>query len=279
MTARRARRSRQVGLALDGASVAAVALFLFPVLWVIAGSFKPEKDILSGRIALGSLTLEHYAQVLARPAFVVAIGNSLAVAAASAALCTLVAFPAAYSLARYGGRTQNGLGLFILAMKMVPSVVLLVPVVVMFRAAGLTNTLAGLVLAHLALGLPAAVWMLRGYVAEIPQALEEAALTDGCSRLQVLRRIVLPLLTPGLLVVSTFSFLLSWGEYVLALSITTEERVKTLPLALQSLFDPYQFSWGQVMAGGTCIALPVLAVFLVFRRWLVGGLLAGGVKG
>lgn len=273
------RRSRLASLAVDCLSVALVVLFLFPVLWVIAASFQPEGEILSGRLSLRTLTLAHYAQVLARPAFVAAIGNSLVVAGASAGLCTLVAFPAAYSLARFRGRSQGGFGLFILAMKMVPSVVLLVPLVVMFRTAGLTNTLTGLVLAHLALGLPAAVWMLRGYVADLPEALEEAALIDGCSRLQMLLRVVLPLLTPGLLVVATFSFLLSWGEYVLALSLTTQEAVKTMPLALQSLFDPYQFSWGEIMAGGTCIALPVLLIFLVFRRYLVGGLLAGSVKG
>lgn len=264
---------------LDGLSIVAVGIFLLPVIWVALAAIRPEQDILTGGLLLHRVTLEHFAKLLERPAFLRAIGNSLVVASTCAALATAIALPAAYSLVRFRHAAREPIGLFILAMKMVPGIILLVPIVVLFRGAGLTNTLAGLALAHLALALPAAVWVLRSFVADIPETLEEAARIDGCSRAQLMRHVVLPLVLPGLLVVATFSFVLSWGEYVLALSLTTHEDVKTLPLALQSLFDPYHLSWGEIMAAGVCIATPILLLFLLFRRHLVAGLLAGSVKG
>ena len=104
-------------------------------------------------------------------------------------------------------------------------------------------------------------------------------MVDGCGRFGAMVRIVLPLVRPALVAVGTFAFVLSWGEFVIALAIVSKAEVRTLPLALQSLFDPYQFSWGQVMAGGVVIALPAVILFFIFRKQLVGGLLAGGVKG
>ncbi|MEO1225947.1 MAG: carbohydrate ABC transporter permease, partial [Pseudomonadota bacterium] len=139
--------------------------------------------------------------------------------------------------------------------------------------------LTGLAITHLTLGLPIAVWMLRGYIAEVPVELEEAAMIDGCSRLGAMVRVVLPLVAPAIVAVATFAFVLSWGEYLLALALITSTDVKTLPLALQALFDPYSFSWGEVMAGGVIIALPAIILFQIVRRYMIGGLVAGGVKG
>jgi ABC-type glycerol-3-phosphate transport system permease component len=121
--------------------------------------------------------------------------------------------------------------------------------------------------------------MLRGYVEDIPISLEEAALIDGCSRMGALRLILLPLISPAVVAVGTFAFVLSWGEYLLALSLMSSTAKRTLPLALQALFDPYSFSWGEIMAGGVLISLPAVLLFMIFRRYLVGGLIAGGVKG
>ena len=162
---------------------------------------------------------------------------------------------------------------------MVLGIVSLVSLVVVMRNLGLYISLLGLTIAHLILGLPIAVWMLRGYIEDIPFELEEAALIDGCNRLGVLWRIVFPLITPAVVAVATFAYILSWGEYTLALSLNTSTEVKTLPLILQTLFDQYSFLWGEVMAGGVFISLPVVALFLIFRRYIVSGLISGGVKG
>src|SRR5690606_21721931 len=166
-----------------------------------------------------------------------------------------------------------------LGTQMLPSLAVLVPLVVIVRQLGLTNTLTALIFTHLALGMPIAVWMLKGYIDAIPKELEEAAMIDGCGRIGALTRVVIPLIRPAIIAVGTFAFVLSWGEYLMALALISKADVRTLPLALQGLFDPYSFSWGQVMAGGTGIALPAILLFLIFRTQLVGGLLAGGVTG
>lgn len=273
------KRGRWADLVWDLVTVLAVVLLLFPILWIIIASFKPDTESLTAGIWPRSLTLEHYRSILGKPNFLIAMRNSLLVGLASAALVTALALPAAYSLARFRYRGREAFGLVILATQMLPGVAILVPLVVMMRNLGLTNTLLGLTITHLTLGLPIAVWMLRGYVEDVPAVLEEAALVDGCSRLGALRRVLLPIITPAVVAVGTFAFVLSWGEYLLALSLMSSADKKTLPLALQSLFDPYSFSWGEVTAGGVLIAVPAILLFLIFRRYLVGGLVAGGVKG
>ncbi len=272
-------RDRLAQVALDALTLLVAVLLLFPILWVAVSSFKPEGDILAAGLIPRALTLEHYRAVLGEAAFVRALGNSLIVGLASALIAIAVALPAAYALARFQFRGREQLGLLVLSTQMLPSVAILVPLVVIMRTLELSNTLTGLVITHLTLGLPIAVWMLRGYFDSIPRDLEEAAWIDGASQTQALLRIVLPLMAPAVVAVATFAFVLSWGEYVLALSLVSSTQSKTLPLALQALFDPYSFSWGQVMAGGVIIAVPAVALFLIFRRYLIGGLVSGGVKG
>lgn len=264
---------------LDLVTIVAVFLLLFPIIWVFLASVRPDNDIMSGSLLPDSFTFSHFAAVFARDDFLVALRNSLIVGSAVALLTVLIAVPAAYSLSRFRYRGRNAFGGLILGTQMLPGVAVLVPIVVIVRTLGLTNTLTALVIVHLALGLPVAVWMLRGYIDAVPQELEEAAMIDGSSRLGAMVRITFPLVRPAVIAVGTFAFVLSWGEYLMALSLISKTDVKTLPLALQALFDPYSFSWGEVMAGGVVIALPVVILFLIFRNQLVGGLTAGGVKG
>ena len=164
--------------------------------------------------------------------------------------------PAAYALSRFDFPGRGPLSLLILGTQMLPVVAILVPLVVIIRSLGLINTLTALVFTHLALGLPVAVWMLKGYVDAIPRELEEAAMIDGCGRFGALRWVLFPLLRPAIVAAGTFAFVLSWGEFLLALALISKTEVKTLPLALQAVFDPYSFSWGEVMAGGVVIAAP-----------------------
>ncbi|MEM8590847.1 MAG: carbohydrate ABC transporter permease [Pseudomonadota bacterium] len=273
------RRRKLKDAGLDAVTLVAVILLLFPVIWVIVASFKPNSEILAGGFWPEELTFEHYRAILGRSDFLIALRNSLIVGLASAIVSTLVALPAAYSLARFKYRGREGFGMLILSTQMLPSVAILVPLVIVMRSLELSNTLTGLAITHLTLGLPIAVWMLRGYIAEVPVELEEAAMIDGCSRLGAMVRVVLPLVAPAIVAVATFAFVLSWGEYLLALALISSTDVKTLPLALQALFDPYSFSWGEVMAGGVVIALPAIILFQIVRRYMIGGLVAGGVKG
>lgn len=266
-------------LLLDVVTVAAMLLMLAPIIWVFLGSIKPEPDIMSGNLWPTRVTIDHYVAIWNKEGFLRALANSLIVGIVVAVVTTLLAAPAAYSLSRFTYRGRDAISLLILGTQTLPAVAVLVPLVVIVRQLGLTNTLTALIFIHLALGLPIAVWMLKGYIDAIPRDLEEAGMVDGCGRLAAMVWIVLPLVRPALVAVGTFSFVLSWGEFVIALAVASKAEVRTLPLALQSLFDPYQFSWGQVMAGGVVIALLAVLLFFIFRKQLVGGLLAGGVKG
>jgi ABC-type glycerol-3-phosphate transport system permease component len=273
------RRHQRMSAVLDVITAIILILLLLPMIWIALGSIKPEMDIMSANPWPRTLTFEHYVSVFGKEGFLIALKNSLIVGITVAVITTLLAAPAAYSLSRFEYRGKTAVGLLILGTQTLPIIAILVPIVVIVRNLGLTNTLTALIFMHLALGLPIAVWVLKGYIDGIPRELEDAALMDGCTRIGAMTRVVLPLVKPALVAVGTFAFVLSWGEYLIALSLVSKSNVRTLPLALQSLFDPYQFSWGTVMAGGVIIALPAVLLFLIFRRQLVGGLLAGGIKG
>jgi ABC-type glycerol-3-phosphate transport system permease component len=254
-------------------------IFLLPILWVFVASVRPDSDIASGGPIPLRITIQHYQEIIAFPDFLIALKNSLIVGVTVAAITTTMAVPAAYALSRLRFKGRKTVALIILGTQMLPSVAVLVPLVVIIRQIGLSNTLTALIFTHLALGMPIAIWILRGYIDSVPRELEEAALIDGCGRIGAMVRVVFPLIRPAIVAVGTFAFVLSWGEFILALALISKADVKTLPLALQGLFDPYSFSWGRIMAGGTVIALPTIILFLIFRKQLVGGLLAGGVKG
>lgn len=263
----------------DLVTVLAALLFLLPVLWVFLASLRPPREILSGNWFSLSFTLENYAKLFARPEFVVALRNSFVVGLFSALGVLFMALPTAYALARLRFRGRELIGGLVLLVQMIPGIIILIPLVVLLRGAHLTNSLPGLVLVHVLVGLPIVVWLLRGYIEDVPVALEEAAMVDGATRAQTVRLVLAPLLLPAIAATGTFAFVLSWGEYLLALSLITSPENKTLPLALQALFDRYEVDWGLIMAGGSTIAAPVALVFLLIRRYLVDGLAAGGVKG
>ena len=266
-------------IVLDALTILVLALVLLPIIWVFIASVRPDADIMTRSLVPTRVTFEHFADVFARADFLAALRNSLLVGAIVAICTVLIAIPAAYSLSRFTYLGRDAIGFLILATQMLPAVAVLVPIVVIIRALGLANTLTALTLTHLALGLPIAVWMLKGYIDAVPRELEEASIIDGSSQIGAMFRITLPLIRPAVVAVGTFAFVLSWGEFILALALITSADVKTLPLALQTLFDPYSFSWGVVMAGGVVIATPTIILFLLFRNQLVGGLTAGGIKG
>lgn len=270
----RARRTVMVALA----QVAAAIVFCAPILWMYVASLRPNLDIRTGSLIPGRLTLENYVNLFSLSVVRQAFLNSTIVAATSSVAVTVVSTAAAYGLSRFRFRGRGTAGAFLLAGQLVPGLVVLVPLVVAFRRLGLSNSLVGLTIAHLTIGIPIAVLLLRNYLADIPVSLEEAAMVDGATRLGALVRIVLPLLRPALAAVTAFSFILSWGEYVLALSLITDDSAKTLPLAMQSLFQLYGVDLGLVMAFGVVISLPVAVLFTLIQRSFVSNLGSGGVK-
>ena len=273
---------RLLGPAAQSAlAIVVTFIMLFPIIWLYSAAFKPTPDIFGDpfRILPRRVTLQHFVDIWNAVGFQIAFRNSVIVASVSAAISTSIAFMAAFSLSRFRYRLRGTFSMLMLATQMLPGIVIVVPLIITLRRVHLTNSLVGLTITYLLLGLPIATWMLKGYLDDIPRDIDEAALIDGSNYLGVLRHILFPLLAPAIVAVGAFAFVLAWGEYLFALSLITSVSVKTLPLALQAAFAQYTVDWGMLAAGGVIISLPVAIVFMLFQRYLVGGLTAGGVKG
>lgn len=270
-------RRRSAGVAL--AQVAASAVFLAPIVWMYVASFRTSADIATGSLIPASFSFGNYVRLFELGTVGQVFLNSTIVALSSSVVGTTVSLFAAYALSRFRFRGSGPVAGLLLAGQLVPGLVVLVPLVVGLRQLGLSDSLVGLAIAHLTLGIPIAVLLFRNYLADVPVALEEAAIIDGCSRVGALLRVVLPVLRPGIAAVLAFSFILSWGEYVLALSLLTTDTNQTLPLAMQALFQLYGVDLGLVMAFGVVISLPVAVLFMIIQRSFVSNIGAGGVKG
>jgi len=258
-----------------------VGVLVFPILWLYLTALKPAGRMFDGPFAIlpTEPTLANFGRIWGAVGFQGAFRNSLIVAGASALVVTLAGLGAAFSLSRFRYRLRGVFSGAILAVQMLPGIVIVVPLIVILRRLDLTDSLLGLTIAYLLLGLPIAVWMLKGYMDDIPRELDEAATIDGASSLQVLWQVIMPLMAPATVAVGAFAFLLAWGEYLFALSLITSTESKTLPLALQAAFGQYTIDWGMLTAGGVIISLPPAVLFLFFQRYLVGGLTTGSVKG
>ena len=268
-------------LGLDALTVAVVGVLIFPIIWLYLTSLKPEGQMFGEPLAIvpREVTLANFARIWSAVGFQEAFRNSLIVAGASAVVVTIAALFAAYSLSRFRYRGRAAFSGAILAVQMLPGIVIVVPLIITLRNLGLTDNLFGLGITYLLLGLPIAVWMLKGYLDDIPRDLDEAATVDGASHLQILWQVLMPLMAPATVAVGAFAFLLAWGEYLFAVSLVTSTERKTLPLALQAAFGQYSIDWGMLTAGGVIISLPPAILFVFFQRYLVGGLTSGGVKG
>jgi len=206
--------------------------------------------------------------------------NSVVVALASTALVILIAIPAAYVLARLKGAIRvAGVG-WILVSQVFPVILIILPLFLILRTMNLTDSLVGLTLVHTTYTLPFALWMLQGYVAGIPTELEEAGSMDGASRLSVLRRIVFPLLAPGIVATAMFSFVSSWNEFFFALVLLQSPENYTLPITLTSFIGGEgKVALGPLAAGSFLAAIPSIVFFSIMQKKLTGGLMAGAVKG
>jgi ABC-type glycerol-3-phosphate transport system permease component len=262
-------------------TILVVGILLFPLVWLYLTALKPEGQMFGYPLDIlpHEVTFANFERIWNAIGFQAAFRNSLVVASVSSSITTVIALMAAFSLSRFRYPLQGLFSLAILAMQMIPGVLIVVPLIVILRQLQLTNTLQGLIVVTLMVQMPVAVWMLKGYMDDIPIDFDEAAMIDGAGHLQVLWRIILPLILPALVAIGAFAFILSWGEYVFALSLITSTDMKTLPLALQAAFGQNTIDWGMLTAGGVIISLPPAILFVVFQRYLVGGLTSGGVKG
>lgn len=258
------------------------AVLLAPLLLMVLGSVKPENEILSipPQLLPSRLTLANFDQILRRGEFLTYLRNSAITATISTLLALTIGYLAAYALTRFRFPGRDLLSQTILLTYMFPSILLLVPLFLVFFRLHLVDTLLGLIIAYLTFALPLAIWLLKGFIAAVPVELEEAALIDGSSRLGAMWHICIPLTIPGTVAVGAFCFILAWSDYIFAITFLNSETLRTVTAGLRTLTTgPYGTEYGLIMAAATVAALPVVVIFAIFERFIIGGLIAGGVKG
>jgi len=262
--------------------LAMTLLVLSPVLWGISTSFKDEVDAVRypPNLVPGHATVSNYLTVISNVNFLPELGNSVLYSVGSVLLALAVAIFAGYAASRFTFRGKNTLMLTILATSMVPSVALLVPTYVMLQQIGLLNSRIAIIVISAARLAPQTVWFMKNFIDAVPLEIEEAALIDGATRPQILARLVLPLIRPGIAATAVLGLITTWNDYITVAVFAPDIDRRTLQVALvNQVFDAIGISWSYLMAFAIVSCLPVVVIFLFSQRWFISGLTAGSVKG
>jgi multiple sugar transport system permease protein len=270
---------RRLWSRLGNATAAGVILaWLFPVYWVVLTSFKPTLEINSPVPSfVFAPTWENYQDLFAKFEFAGILLNSVAVTFASCAIVMAMGTTAAYALARMKVPGEKNISMWILSLRFLPVIAVAIPFYLQWQDLNLLDTYPGLIIVYVAFNLPFAIWLLRGFLADMPIELEEAALLDGLSRLQILRRVALPVILPGLASTAIFVFVFTWNEYLMALMLTSVKSV-TVPVQISKFVMPYAILWGDLSAAVVIQLVPMLAVVFLLQRHIVRGMTLGAVK-
>ena len=254
---------------------------LAPIYWMVVTSLKLNAEIYGEHVTLWprNPTLDNYDVLFGKTNFLIYFRNSVIVAVATTLLSLISASFGAYALTRLNFPGRRFVARVLVYTYLMPSSLLFIPLLIIIRGVGLQNTLEGLVLSYLGFTVPFCTWLLMGYFMSIPIELEESAMVDGCGRLGVLLRIVLPLTVPALAVVAFFSFTLSWNEFIYASVLVSDLNVRTIPTGIPNFIVEDVFFWGPMMASTLISAVPPLVVYFLFQRFLITGLTLGAVKG
>jgi N,N'-diacetylchitobiose transport system permease protein len=280
MPARPKPRLGRILLNLVGVMVFVVSVL--PVYWMVNTSFRRGVDIQKAnpQFLPAPGTLENYRKVFARDYFWTAVKNSLCVTLLTVVLALMIAFFAAAAVSRFRFRGRRAFIIAILLVQMVPAEALIISLFRVLDGWHLINSIIGLTFTYLAFVLPFTIWTLRGFVANVPKELEEAAMVDGSSRLRAFMTVTFPLVAPGLVATGVFAFIQAWNEFIFALVVMNKPEHQTLPVWLQAFNEGAKGTdWGGVMAGSTLMAIPVIIFFVLVQRRVASGLTAGAVKG
>ena len=277
MSARPSRKRRAALLILQ---VALGLAILLPFFWMVSVSLKPgaEPFAIPARLWPENPTLDNYITAF-RPEFRLYFVNSVVVSLSTVIITVSLALLAAYSFTRAQMRAISVLMGLVIVAQMFPASAIIIPIYKMMKSANLLNTYASLILANVTVTLPVAIWMLRGFLARLPITLEEAAAIDGAGPLRTFYEIILPLCRPGVVATSVFVLVVTWQEFLFALSFTSTREMRTLPVGMNDFIGQYGIRYGELMASSVLISVPVIAIFFILQRQFVAGLTAGAVKG
>jgi multiple sugar transport system permease protein len=275
-------QKEQIGVGIRLLTLIPIFIFvLFPFYWIVVTSFKTDLQIqrFTSIYVPEPWTTEQYSSLINDTPFVTWFGNTLLVAVTSTALSIAVAALAAYALARLRFRGAGTLTTLLLITYLLPASLLFIPLYRILTDLNIINSHWSLIVTYPTFLMPFATWVMMGYFRSIPVELEEAALIDGTGRFGAFWRVTLPLAAPALLSVTLFAFTNAWNEFLYAFVFITSDHLKTLPVGLQLLVFGDIYPWGQLMAASVMMAIPVVIVYIVAQRYLVGGLTAGSIKG
>ncbi|SDT19175.1 carbohydrate ABC transporter permease [Microlunatus soli] len=260
---------------LLGAAFAAL-----PVVWMLSTSFKTNGEVfaLPPRLITRHFSFDAYAAILGNPSQLRFFANSYIVAGCVTVLTLLVAVLAGYGFSRHEFRFKSSINVIIIAVQAVPPMTLVIPYFGLVVALGLYNTYPGLILTHMVFTLPYAIIMITAYFNRLPRELDESVKVDGGGGWGALWRVLVPISVPGLIAVGVYTFMISWNEYLFALTLTRTDDMRTVPIGIQLLMGQHSYEWNQMMAMSILGSVPVLIVFLIFQRRFIGGLTAGAVK-
>lgn len=263
-----------VGLLL-GASFAGL-----PVLWMLSGSFKSNTEIFEypPRLITDAFSFQAYVTIFNDPEKIRFFINSYVVSGVVTMLTLLIAIMAAYAFSRFDFPFKKLLNMIIVSVQAVPPITLLIPYFGLMVTLGLYNTYAGLILTYMVFTLPYAIIMMTGYFNTLPRELDEAVRVDGAGSWTALWRILVPISVPGIVSVGIYTFMIAWNEYLFALTLTKTNDMRTVPIGIQLLMGQHSYEWNEMMAMSILGSIPVLALFLLFQRYFIGGLTSGSVK-
>ncbi|SFB17298.1 carbohydrate ABC transporter membrane protein 2, CUT1 family [Poseidonocella pacifica] len=251
---------------------------LGPYLWMFITSVTDESKLFTEGPSIIGATIDNYTRLFRTVGFGDNLLDSLIVSCGTVIVGLSLSITAAYSFSRFSFRGKKILMLQFLLINMFPLVLLILPLFVLMRVLGLLDTHLALIIANSTVAIPFSIWMMVSYMNGIPKSLDEAAMTDGCTRLGALRRVVLPLCGPGIVATGIYIFITSWNEYLYALTLGGR-NVRTITVAVQTLIGEYEVQWGLMTAGGIVGAMPATVLFLLVQKRLISGLTQGAVKG
>jgi multiple sugar transport system permease protein len=254
----------------------------FPLIWMVLTSIKPQSELfrIPPTFLPQSITFEHYWRLLTETPFLNYFRNSMVLSVSTTVVVIVVATLGSYSLVRFRYRGREALATLVLFTYLLPSVVLIIPLYLMMVGLGLSNTVFSLVIAYTTFALPYALWLLRSFMAGIPEDLESAALVDGASRIGAFVDVILPQALPGIISTALFTFILSWNEYLYALVLVNSDSVRPLTTGVMNmLITSFNIEWSLLMAASVMMSVPLIIIFAFLQSFLTRGFGAGAVKG